>query len=237
MDAQGYDFAWERQWGDMKRYGPYSRHVRRWQHKLMTPLAFSSVLDVGCGQGDALLEIKARYPHVQRVAGVDLSPVSIERARALVGEGRFEVLNVETDVLDETFDLVICADVVEHIHDDERVLANICKMTRGYALVSSIQGNSLPAWEAREVGHVRNYRRGELAAKMQRAGFEILNVVEWGFPFYSPLYRMVLTMTGGQGTGGSYGWGRKLLAQFLYGLFFLNSSKSGALIFVLAKPR
>jgi hypothetical protein len=69
---------------------------------------------------------------------------------------------------------------------------------------------------------------------MQAAGFVIERVIEWGFPFYSPLYRWILTRTGGQGTDGSYGLKRKVLAQVLYGTFLLNSANRGDLIFVLA---
>jgi trans-aconitate methyltransferase len=220
----------------MKRYGPYSRHVRRWIFNLITPLAFDSVLDAGCGQGELLKEIRERFPQVQRVAGIDYSPSSVNITRQRIVTGRFEVLDLQSQALDEKYDLTLSVDVMEHIPDDVAALTNLCKMTGKYALVSSIQGNFLPAWEAKVVGHVRNYRRGELAEKMEKAGFVVDRVVEWGFPFYSPLYRWVLTRMGGQGTDGAYGGGRKLLASLLYAIFALNSAQRGDLIMVLAHP-
>jgi hypothetical protein len=45
-----------------------------------------------------------------------------------------------------------------------------------------------------------------------------------------------LTQVGGSGTDGSYGAARKALAQLIYWLFLLNSSRRGDLIFVLAHP-
>jgi hypothetical protein len=170
------------------------------------------------------------------VAGIDFSPASVELTRQRIDNGRFEVVDLEMQHLDEQYDLVVSIDVMEHIPDDVAALTNLRKMTGGYALVSSIQGDSLPQWEADSVGHVRNYHRGELAAKMEQAGFVIERVVEWGFPFYSPLYRWLLTRTGGQGTEGSYGLKRRLIANMVYGAFMLNSSKRGDLILVLARP-
>lgn len=236
MEIQQYDSGWEDRWDDMKRYGPYSRHVRRWIHKFIAPLQFTSVLDAGCGQGEMLKEILHTYPHVQRVGGIDFSPTSVEITQQRIGKGRFEVLDLQTQHLDEVYDLTLSIDVMEHIPDDQAALENLCRMTGKYALVSSVQGNTLPQWEAEVVGHVRNYRRGELAAKMEKAGFVVERVIEWGFPLYSPLYRWILTQRSGEGTDGSYGPGRKLLASLLYNAFLLNSAKRGDLIMILGRP-
>ena len=54
MTAAEYDVGWDTKWDDMKRYGPMSRHVRRIIKKLIRPLQFQSVMDVGCGQGSLL---------------------------------------------------------------------------------------------------------------------------------------------------------------------------------------
>lgn len=239
-DQAYYDHGWEQRWDDMKRYGPYSRHVRRWVHQLIGPLSFSSVLDVGCGQGEMLHELLTTYPTIERVGGVDYSQSSVDITRQRLDTGEFAALDLQTDPMtdhfDAPFDLTISLDVMEHIEDDLAALKNMHAMTGKYALVSSIQGTHLPEWEKEVVGHVRNYHRGELVGKMEAAGFEVLKVVEWGFPFYSPLYRWFLTQVGGQGTDGSYGTGRKLIAQLIYALFLLNSSRRGDLIFVLARP-
>jgi len=235
MDAQTYDHGWDARWDDMKQYGPYSRHVRRWNHLLLDKLNFMSVLDVGCGQGHNLRDIMGRYPHVVRVGGIELSPGALKVAQQRIPTGHFEAMDLQIQHLAETYDLIICNDVVEHIPDDTAALHNIRLMTGKYALISSIQGNFLPEWEAKAVGHVRNYRRGELADKMIQAGFVIERVVEWGFPFYSPIYRRLLTGVGGQGTDGEYGRSRKLLAEALYRLFLMNSATRGDLVFILAR--
>src|SRR5687768_6043712 len=115
MDIQTYDAGWEQRWDDMKRYGPYSRHVRAWIHRLIAPLNFGSVLDAGCGQGELLTEILARYPQVRRVAGIDFSPASVNITKQRISnrcDGRFEVIDLQTQHLDEQYDLTVSIDVM-----------------------------------------------------------------------------------------------------------------------------
>ncbi len=237
-----YDHAWESRWDDMKKYGPYSRHVRRWIHNFIAPLDFESVLDVGCGQGETLREIVVTYPSVTKIGGVDYSQHSVDLTRERLGQGEYHAVDLQTDdmlaLYGEPYDLTVSVDVMEHIEDDVAALRNMRRMTRKYAVIGTVQGTHLPEWEKEVVGHVRNYRRGELVEKMESVGFVVDRVVEWGFPFYSPLYRWYLTQVGGGSstTDGEYGPARKLLAWGIYQLFRLNASNRGDLIFVLAHP-
>jgi hypothetical protein len=90
-------------------------------------------------------------------------------------------------------------------------------------------------FDPEQVGHVRNYAPGELVRKVEQSGLKVLKVVEWGFPFYSPIYRNVLDLTGSKGTTGEFGTIRKLVSQLIYILFRLNSAKRGDELFVLAE--
>ncbi len=231
-----YDVDWNTEWNDMKKYGPTSRHTRRFTKQLMRPLNFKSVLDVGCGQGSLLAELLTEFPEIEPT-GVDISDSAVELARLKVPNGQFSVLDIVKDRLNKSFDLVICIDVLEHIPDDLSALSNIAYMTDKYLLVSSIQGR-MRHFEAEAVGHIRNYGQGELVQKIEKTGLKILDIVEWGFPFYSPLYRNFLELTGARGTTGEFSLIRRMISSILYYILFLNSSKRGDEIFVLAeRPR
>ena len=232
MPAVAYDQGWQSKWDDMKKYGPFSRHLRRIIKKIIRPLEFQSVLDVGCGQGSLLQELQAEFPRVKPY-GIDLSASAIELARERVSGGRFCVLDITAESLEQKCDLVICSEVLEHIPDDITALQNLRKMTLKYLLISTPQGR-MRGFE-RQYGHVRNYAAGELVSKIEASGFEVASIVEWGFPFYSPLYRDFLELTGSKGTTGEFGPGRKVLSNLIYYLFKLNSSRRGDEIFVLAK--
>ena len=233
ISTTAYDQGWQSQWDDMKKYGPFSRHTRRLLKNLIRPLKIRSILDVGCGQGSLLTELKMEFPYIEP-NGVDISKSAIELAQQRLPNGRFAVLDVARESLDEKYDLVICSEVLEHIPDDDTALRNLRSMTRQYLLISTPQGR-MREFE-KQVGHVRNYAHGELVRKLESEGFMILSVLEWGFPFYSPLYRDFLEATGSKGTTGKFGAVRKLISQAIYYLFLLNSSRRGDEIFVLARP-
>jgi SAM-dependent methyltransferase len=226
-----YDVAWG-QWDDMKRYGPSSRHTRRLIMNMVSSLEFRSVLDVGCGQGSPLEEIEERRPGVE-LAGVDLSEQAVTLARRRLPRASFSVLDLTEGPLDRTFDLIVCSDVLEHIPDDRAALRHIRKMANRWCLVTTLQGR-MRRFE-REVGHVRNYRRGELRERMEEAGFVVRQQLDWGFPFFSPLYRNVLDVAPSTATTGSYGPGRRVLAEMLYWLFYANLSRLGDYVICLAE--
>ena len=232
MSTAAYDEGWQSKWDDMKKYGPFSRHLRRIIKQIIRPLAFESVLDVGCGQGSFLVELQAEFPGI-KPHGIDLSSSAVKLARERVPGGQFAVVDITEQALDEKCDLVVCSEVLEHIPDDITALQNLRKMTGKYLVVSTPQGR-MRQFE-KQVGHVRNYAPGELIRKIEMSGFTVESIVEWGFPFYSPLYRNFLDLTGSKGTSGEFGPMRKLIARLIYMLFLLNSSNRGDEIFVLAK--
>lgn len=228
-----YDEGWD-QWDDMKQYGPMSRHTRRLIWSFIHKLEFQSVLDVGCGQGSPLAEIAKHRPDV-KLAGVDFSPRAVELATERMPDVEFSVLDLTTGSLDRKFDLIICTDVIEHIPDDLTALRNMRSMCGRWCLVSTIQGRMRE--HEKNVGHVRNYQYGELRAKMEQAGFKVRRQVDWGFPFYSPLYRDILRFFPSSATQGKFGPGRRIFSLFLYYLFRVNASKHGDYVFCLGEAR
>lgn len=228
-----YDTVWD-DWDDMKKYGPMSRHTRRLTWNFISKLKFRSVLDVGCGQGSPLEEIAVRRPGVE-LYGVDISQRAVELAAVRMPKAHFSVLDLTKEALPRKFDLIICNDVVEHIPDDRAALRNMRAMCNRWCLVSTIQGH-MRNYD-KDVGHVRNYRRGELRAKIEDAGFVVRRQIDWGFPLYSPLYREVLDFFPPSATQGKFGLKRKLFAHALYYTFMLNAPKFGDYVMILAEAK
>jgi SAM-dependent methyltransferase len=226
-----YDELWREQWGEMQDFGPVHRHSARVIVDLLRPLKVRSLVDVGCGNGANLVHIQ-RALGVGRVVGLDVSPEALAVASQRV-EGEFHAFDVTADTLHRTFDAVLCAQVIEHVEDDEAFLAKLRAMTERYCIVATMQGRMRPS--EHYVGHKRNYTRAELEAKLGRAGFDVAHVVEWGFPFYSPLYRSAIELVGGQAAPvGGRGFDR-WVARALSQLYKLNRSTKGDVITVLAR--
>lgn len=81
-----------------------------------------SILDVGCGNG-----VISRHLGKQgfNVLGIDVSAQTIEKARALntAPNVKFEVLSAEELVAQgQTFDVVICSEVLEHLRQPSDLL-------------------------------------------------------------------------------------------------------------------
>lgn len=77
-------------------------------------LQFSSLLDIGCGDGRFLREVAHRYRHA-RLLGVDYSPSAVALARALNPDIDYVCADITSDKIEDGFDLVTMVEVLEHI--------------------------------------------------------------------------------------------------------------------------
>lgn len=226
-----YDRLWKEVYGDIQSWGPVHKHMRRIMRAYLRNLDYSSVLDVGCGFGHNL-PLLTDGRGLDRVGGIDFSETALAEVRRVWGSD-FHNVDIEKGHLQVQYDLVCCSLVMEHVLDDVAVLRNLRAMCNKYLLVTTIAGNydRYQAWETR-MGHVRNYRRGELEKKMRDAGFEVDRATYWGYPFYSPIGRMMHNKTK---FTGQFGASTKVLAAVTDLTYRLNWHSKGDLLVVLAK--
>lgn len=233
--AHDYNEIWKNVYGDIQETGPVHRHLHRIIRRLLRKIDYSSFMDVGCGSGQNF-EMLQEGKHIERCGGIDISDFAISKAsEKLGGLGQCQCCDIQKNAPSGVWDLVYCSLILEHLPDDVAALKNMRKMTGKYLLAATIAGDfdRYRAWDER-VGHVRNYTKGELERKLQAAGFNVIESIYWGFPFYTPLAR-TLQNHSSIGTG-RYGMIARILAFVLYGLYFLNSSRRGDLLIVLAEP-
>jgi SAM-dependent methyltransferase len=234
MSTETYDQLWTETWGDQQRYGPVHRRQREALVKLITKLDVRSVLDVGCGSGDNLRAMAQAMPHLV-LTGTDISSEALAVAAQHVPGAIFKQLDAQKEKLDDRFDLVMCNQVVEHLKDDTAALRNLALMAKKWVLVATMRGHMRPSELA--IGHIRNYSDVELRAKAESAGLEVVDMFGWGFPFYSPLYRMAIEWLPGGPPEGNFGVVQRSIANFLYHLYALNIPRHGDVVTMLARPR
>jgi len=151
-------------------------------------------LDAGCGGGRHSYEAWRRGADVIAM-DYDLSEckrvlysfASAEEERR-GGEGKWDMVRADVIRLPfagETVDRVICAEVCEHLHEDMRVLRDICRvMKRGAriavtvptAFSDALYGLIEPFYFENPGGHVRIFTPRELAEKMRAAGLKVYAV-------------------------------------------------------------
>ena len=130
--------------------------------------------------------LRPRLP-VEGTQFVDISPPALAKLQARGGAG---ILGSITALPygSGAFDLVCAFDVIEHVDDDERALAELARVAApGAALLTSV-----PLHEAQWtrfddlVGHRRRYEPADLAAKLARHGFAVERSAAYGMAPKSP---------------------------------------------------
>ncbi|MCX4749086.1 class I SAM-dependent methyltransferase [Kitasatospora sp. NBC_01287] len=115
------------------------------------------------------------------------TPIAIEYGAEGAEVARDRGLNVlradarQLPVADNSIDLVVAFDVLEHITEDDAAMAEIGRVTRpgGVALIAVPCDMRL--WSAHDeaVGHVRRYTRDSLQAVITGGGFRIESLKSW----------------------------------------------------------
>lgn len=127
------------------------------------------ILDIGCGTGSLLSEL-SRYGDAH---GIDFSP----RAVAFCKERGIEQIKVgsviDISYPDEQFDLVLALDIVEHVADDARALAEIKRVLKPDGIAILFVPAFMFLWGSTDVysEHHRRYTRSALREKLLTAGF------------------------------------------------------------------
>ncbi|MBM3673539.1 MAG: glycosyltransferase [Actinobacteria bacterium] len=147
-----------------------------WIASMVEPHLGAELLEIGAGHGE-LTERLQRNGRI--VTATDLSKRCVEEL-----EERFSAYpNVQVrhaDVADlgegHQYSTVILVNVLEHIDDDERALAEVRSLLEPGGRLCVF----VPAFEGlysdfdRRIGHLRRYRRSQLVSAFDRAGYRIV---------------------------------------------------------------
>lgn len=104
--------------------------------ELVVPLRVTTVLDAGSGEGFVSQRVLGVVPHA-RITAVDLDLQALERGRKHHSDITFTFGDIiDLPFGDNSFDLVLCTEVLEHLDRPERALAELCRVSRRYCLIS-----------------------------------------------------------------------------------------------------
>ena len=189
--ADGFDYEAAR-WGE-ETIHPGERSIAG--YRLAEALRFlperGRVLEVGCGAGRFLRAVGAARPglvctgaDVSRSVLATLASIAPQIETRLATRGALPARDGE-------FDAVLLLDVLEHLEDPAGMLAEIRRvLVPGGVLHAHVPCEGDPrslwrwlpgqrgagAWKRRFGGHLQRFRRGELLALIEAAGFETLRV-------------------------------------------------------------
>lgn len=118
----------------------YFSHVRADVISLLPVQPGQRILELGAAAGDTLLYIKENKL-AGEVMGVEMMRLpGSNQQHALID--KFQIANIEQEDIDapeEYFDIIICADVLEHTTDPWKCLSRVCRhLKKGGRLIASI---------------------------------------------------------------------------------------------------
>ena len=134
-----------------------------------------SFLEIGCGTGFVLAGIATAFPAL-KLSASEAAVTGLAHAAARVPGASLMQMDARRIPFTSEFDVIGAFDVLEHIDDDQAVLAELFRVVRpgGGIIVSVPQHPWL--WSGPDVAahHRRRYRVGELDRKVAAAGFAIM---------------------------------------------------------------
>jgi 2-polyprenyl-3-methyl-5-hydroxy-6-metoxy-1,4-benzoquinol methylase len=158
------------------------------------------VLDIGCGNGDLLAELKVSHPGAE-LCGIDVSRSGLDVARTKVPTAMLLRFDLTTDgepppQLDGWATHATCSEVLEHVDEPGRLLARAkALLAPGCRLVVTVPGGPMSTFD-RHIGHRQHFTPASLAKLLTKAGYEVEKATGVGFPLFN-FYRLVVILRGG----------------------------------------
>ena len=145
-----------------------------------------SILDVGCGAG-VLTKMIADFLKPEQVLGVDISKTMIDTANKLNTSKNIEYKSIDIYKFNNSnkYDLVACADIIEHVEDDIEFLRILSKFSDKIIIRVPMEDSIFnylfkklgisDELEKTEVqyGHIHHYNTESFFNLVKKAGLEV----------------------------------------------------------------
>jgi SAM-dependent methyltransferase len=135
------------------------------------------ILDAGCGSGRNMIELA----EFGEVTGLELADASVEAARE---RGVGEVVAGSVDEMpfaDDSFDLAVSLDVIEHLPDEHQSLSELRRVVKpGGTLLVTVPAYGW-LWSDHDIvnHHYRRYTRAMLEQAAARAGWQTVSTTHF----------------------------------------------------------
>ena len=138
------------------------------------------MLEIGCGTGYVLAGVKKHIPELS-LTGSDISICGISYAAQRVNDVHLIQFNAMEIPYYNEFDIIGAFDVLEHIEEDEHVLAQINKavVPSGGIIITVPQHQFLWSQTDESAKHQRRYSVGQLKDRVAAAGFEVVRITSF----------------------------------------------------------
>ena len=158
----------------------------RWMASVVGPYVGTRVLEIGAGIGNMSVHLMPRPVYW----ATDVNPQyldfleSLRATRPYLQVAYTDGANSESYPAGQTFDTVVCLNVMEHVKDDASTLRNIWNALEegGRAIVLVPCGPGLYGSLDEVLGHFRRYTQEQLVGVAQQAGFQVERILKFNRP-------------------------------------------------------
>jgi SAM-dependent methyltransferase len=147
--------------------------------------AAERALDLGCGDGRLTSELRAA-----ELTAADVSAVALERARRRLPDATLVELEPDAPLPlpDSSFDLVLCAETLEHVRDVQLLLSEARRVLRpgGHLAATTPEHGRLTGLDVLVRGferrfdplspHLRFFTRRSLRGLLEQLGFDLVTL-------------------------------------------------------------
>jgi len=154
--------------------------------KAYAPRKVKSALDLGCGVGS---NIALLSPLASERIGLDISSDALVYAKRREYTSFIEGSATAVPLPDDSIDLVLCTDVLEHV-DDAQALREIHRVLAPGGIVAATVPGFMSLWNENDdySHHLRRYGHGELQRRFVERGFELHYVNFWNVLMVIPTW-------------------------------------------------
>jgi len=148
----------------------------------------AAILEVGCSGGPLLLALRA--VGFQQLTGIDISEkgIALAKTRGLTNVSVMD--GARLDFPDQSFDLLIASDVLEHIQDEQQALREWSRVLRpgGCAIIFVPAYQQL--WSQHDVAnhHFRRYTKATLRHALIQQNLQVNRLSYWNLSLFFPTY-------------------------------------------------
>lgn len=137
------------------------------------PEGTRSALDVGFGSGCLLIHLSRLYD----VSGIEFVPRQVKILRKFIKRNSLKGTLYEGSIYslpfnDDSFDVVICCEVIEHLKDVESSIKELYRVTKKRLIITTPEGYSF-----NDPGHVQHFNENDLLELLENYHFEMQRII------------------------------------------------------------
>jgi SAM-dependent methyltransferase len=121
---------------------------RRPREQILKNKQGGNILDVGCSSGGFLGTMRGNS---WKLFGIEMEAFTAEKARVATGAEVFVGDALDAPFITDTFDVITCFDVLEHVYEPRKLLAKILDWLKPGGIFLTALPN-IHSWEARVLG-------------------------------------------------------------------------------------